>query len=60
MQLSFVAVVTVVHTCHANLTNQCLLNVAFSLTKALNNQSSPKENFHFLHLSIPSLPSMLS
>ena len=24
------------HTCHANLTNQCLLNVAFSMTKALN------------------------
>ena len=26
-----------IHTCHANLTNQCLLNVAFSMTKALNN-----------------------
>ena len=25
-----------VHTCHANLTNQCLLNIAFSMTKALN------------------------
>ena len=25
-----------VHTCRANLTNQCLLNVAFSMTKALN------------------------
>ena len=31
-----------VHTCHANLTNQCLLNVAFSMTKALNDWSSPK------------------
>ena len=44
-----------VHICHANLTNQCLLNVAFSMTKALNNRSSPKQNFHSLHLSIPSL-----
>ena len=25
-----------IHTCHANLTKQCLLNVAFSMTKALN------------------------
>ena len=48
-----------VHTCHANLTNQCLLNVAFSLTKALNDWSSSKQNFHALHLSIPSLPLML-
>ena len=48
-----------VHTCHANLTNQCLLNVAFSMTKALNDWSSPKQNFHSLHLSITSLPPML-
>ena len=45
--------------CHANLTNQCLLNVAFSMTKALNNWSSPKQNFHSLHLCIPILPPML-
>ena len=38
-----------VHICHANLTNQCLLNVAFSMTKALNGWSSPKQNFRFLH-----------
>ena len=44
-----------VHTCHANLTNQCLLNFAFSMTKALNDWSSPKQNFHSLYLSIPSL-----
>ena len=25
-----------VHTCHANLTNQCLMNVAFTMTKAWN------------------------
>ena len=48
-----------VHTCQANLTNQCLLNVVFSMTKALNDWSSPKQNFHSLHLSIPSLPPML-
>ena len=48
-----------VRTCHANLTNQCLLNVACSMTKALNDWSSPKQNFHSLHLSIPSLPPML-
>ena len=48
-----------VHTCNANLTNQCLLNVPFCMTKALNNQSSPKQNFHSLHLSIPSIPLML-
>ena len=44
-----------VSTCHANLTNQCLLNVAFSMRKALNNRSFPKQNFHSLYLSIPSL-----
>ena len=44
-----------VHTCHTNFTNQYLLNVAFSMTKALNGWSSPKQNFHSLHLSIPSL-----
>ena len=44
-----------VYTCCANLTNQCLLNVAFSMRKALNNRSFPKQNFHFLHLSFPSL-----
>ena len=37
-----------VYTCHANLPNQCLLNVAFSMTKALNDWSSPKQNFHSL------------
>ena len=47
------------NTCHANLTNQCLLNVTFSMTKALNDWSSPKLNFHSFHLSIPSLPQML-
>ena len=62
MQPLFVAVVifvvscfkfqTLCTQCHANLTNQCLLNVAFSMTKALNNWSSPKQNFH-------SLPPML-
>ena len=39
--------------CHANLTNECLLNIAFSMAKALNNRSSSKQNFHSLHLSIP-------
>ena len=34
------------------LINRCLLNVAFSMTKALNEQSSPKQNFYPLHLSI--------
>ena len=48
-----------VHTCHANLNNQCLLNVATSMRKALNNQSSPKQNFPSLHLSITSFPPML-
>ena len=37
-----------VHICHANLTNQCLLNVAFSMTKALIDWRSPKKNFHSL------------
>ena len=44
-----------VHICQANLTNQCLLNVVFSMTKALNDSSSPKQNLHSLHLSIPFL-----
>ena len=48
-----------VHTRHANLTNQCLLNVSCSITKALNDRSSPKQNFHSLNLSISSLPPML-
>ena len=48
-----------VRTCHANLTNQCLLNVAFSMTKALNDWNSPKQNFYSLHLFIFSLPLML-
>ena len=34
------------------LINRCLLNVVFSLTKALNGQSSPKENFYSPHLSV--------
>ena len=69
MQSSFVAAVifvvlyfkfqAFVHTCHANLTNQCFLNVAFSMTKALNDWSSPKKSFHALHLPIPSLLPML-
>ena len=41
-----------VHTCHANFTNQCLLNVAFSMTKELNDWSSPKQNFHSLPPSL--------
>ena len=48
-----------VHTCQANLTNQCLLNVVFSMTKGLNDSSSPKQNLHSLHLSIPFLPPVL-
>ena len=36
------------HTCHDNLTNHCLLNVAFSMIKALNDWSSSKQNFHSL------------
>ena len=48
-----------VQTCHANLANQYLRNVAHGMTKALNDWSSPKQNFHSLHLSIPSLPPML-
>ena len=48
-----------VHKCRANLTNQCLLNVAFSMTQALNNQSSPRQNFLSVHLTIPSIPQML-
>ena len=32
--------------------NWCLLNVIFSMTKAVNDQSSPKQNFYFLHLSM--------
>ena len=35
------------------LINQCLLSVVFSMAKALNGQSSPKQNFYFPHLSIP-------
>ena len=48
-----------VHTYHANLTNQCLLNVVFSMTKAFNDWSCPKKNLYSFHLSIPSLPPML-
>ena len=48
-----------VHTCHANLTNLCLLNVAFSMRKALTDWSSPRQNFCSRHLSISSLPPML-
>ena len=29
--------------------NRCLLNVVFSMTKALNGQNSPKQNFHSPH-----------
>ena len=35
-------------TCLAFLTNQRLLNVVFIMTKALNDWSSPKQNFHSL------------
>ena len=31
--------------------NKCLLNVIFSMIKALNCRNSPKENFHSLHFS---------
>ena len=34
------------------LINQSLLNVALSVTKVLNGQSSPKKAFYCLHLSI--------
>ena len=34
------------------LINQHLLNVVFSMTKTLNGQSSPKQNFHSPHLSM--------
>ena len=34
------------------LINQCLLNVVFSMAKALNGQSSPKENFRSPYLSM--------
>ena len=68
MQASFVvAVISIVNfkfqalcvhmSCH--LTNQCLLNVVFSMTKALNNQSSPKENLHSLPPSNAILKTLL-
>ena len=34
-----------IHTCHTNF-DWCLLNVVFSITKALNGQCSPKKNFY--------------
>ena len=34
------------------LINQCLLNVVFSITKALNGQISPKQHFYYPHLSM--------
>ena len=37
-----------VHISHANLTNQCLLIVAFSMKKVVNDWSSPKQSFHSL------------
>ena len=48
------------YTRHANLTNQCLLNVAFSMTKALNNRSSPKQNFHFLQQNFQNPASIIA
>ena len=48
-----------VHTFLANLTKQCSMNNAFNMTKALNNWSSPKKNFHSLPLSSPSLHPIL-
>ena len=37
-----------VHISHANLTNQCLLIVAISMKKVVNDWSSPKQSFHSL------------
>ena len=34
------------------LINQCLLNAVLSMTKGLNGQSSPKQNFYSAHLSV--------
>ena len=34
------------------LINQCLLNGFFSISKALNGQSSPKQYFYYPHLSM--------
>ena len=34
------------------LIDQCLLNVVFSMKKALNGQSSPKQTFHSLHFPV--------
>ena len=48
------------YTRHANLTNQCLLNVAFSMTKALNNESSPKQSFHSLHQNFQNPASIIA
>ena len=33
--------------------NKCLLNVAFSMSKVLNGQSTPKKNINSLCLSVP-------
>ena len=32
------------------LINQCLVNVAFRITKALNGQISPKQHFYYPHI----------
>ena len=56
MQSSFVAAVISVVLCFKFRANQCLLNVAFSMTKALNDWNFPKQNFYSLHLSVPSFP----
>ena len=67
MQPSFVAVVISVVsyfkfqalcTC-VMLINHCLLNVAFSKTKALNNRICPKQNFHSLPPSKAILKTLL-
>ena len=57
MQASFVAVVISVASffnfrLDPILIYRCLLNVFFSMTKALNGQSSPKQNSHSVHFSI--------
>ena len=55
MQCSFVAAVISVVS-YFKFQDLC---TAFSMTKALNGWSSPKQNFHSLHLFISSLPPML-
>ena len=62
-KVSFVAVAIVVvsfffnfrlyvHMCYASFIDRCLLNVVFSMTKALNGQSSPEKKLYSPHLSV--------